>query len=181
MIKGIPLQTDSKGPHTRLWGCFVSTIYAAIMDYDKQLMTADQVLTCIRMSANSRPPSILDNDIPVGQDGWYRVYGKNPPGIVRDATGGRLVWKEVLRTVPGALPPTTPYNYIQVEYATESHDPNGELKFDKDGKPIFGSHFVLADYAQGTFKTSYNPWPGLKLLHIKTVRYINLTTKGAPF
>jgi len=155
MIDGLPLQTNSPGKHTRGFGCYAHVLAAMAQDQCGEVLLPWELRRLIVAAIGTGV--ILDNEIPVGSDGWYRCFILYPESFIKliayDLGHGLL---SCIRGNPLEIyeaEPTTA-NYLVIEHATRS-----------------GSHFTLgvinADY---TYTDMYDPWPALPRGEIKTYR-----------
>jgi hypothetical protein len=158
MIIGLPLQIDSKGPHTRLWGCYAHVLAAMAQDQCKQVLTPDKLLKCIK--AAIKKGAILDNNKPSdGSRGvWYRCFVAIPQEFLRFVAldlGGVLTAHREIDRNPSFVSCPTQANYLVLEHQTDS-----------------GSHFTLAqiDDTEKGYLEVYDPWPKLARKGIKSFR-----------
>jgi len=150
MIQGIPGQRQNKGPHLKDYGCKVHTLLAMGMDKYQELLTPDQIRRLTIEGFNNG--FILDNDIPTDQPGWYRVFVRDSAGFVNHvwpkARAHQICKNNYLEVIPDE------YDYLEIEWSTAT-----------------GSHFGLGEMVRGEVKTVYDPWPGLRRLGIKSLRF----------
>lgn len=150
-------QTGSTLASIRGYGCYYLSLIALWEMWRHARVTISHAESIFRECV--RDGSILDNDIPVGSEGWYRCYVLSPLGVfaaVDRLFGGRTVAHETsrARTVTD-----TPEGQVTiVEYRTKS-----------------GSHFTVARIEDGEPFTLYNPDPRVPIHEIRTVRHWRLT------
>ena len=157
MIEGLPLQTQSPGPHLRGWGCYAHCLAAMAMDQCGEIISPDDLRDLVVAAIGAG--IILDNNLPTdGSEGkWYRVFVSRPVDWV-NLVGYHLGHTfmdcaELSRDSIYTVCPTNA-NYLMIENADE-----------------FGSHFTLGVInLDWSYTETYNPWPGLPLNGIRTVR-----------
>lgn len=167
MITGLPLQTQSPSASLRGFGCKIHCDLAMVQDRLGRVFTPQEIAA--HVAAGIKRGEILDNDIPIAaaaraawerKNGrpcpeWWRSFLRRPADFVRSVSGG-LTYEEQRSTV--TLPPTGRYDYLEIEWLTAS-----------------GSHFTLGELrTDRTLAITYNPWPGIALTGIRTLRYVTL-------
>jgi len=142
-------QTAFDNDHIRLYGCYFLSLLSIAEDIAGKQFTKDDILTIFNRAVKSG--LILDNNIPVGQDGWYRCFVTRPADLI--AIGLRFLGNQntMVEVYRGAIKQPDSLDYVIIEHAT-----------------AMGSHFTRGDKE---LKTTFDPWAGLARKGIKTVRF----------
>jgi len=155
MIQGLPLQTQSPGPHTRDYGCYAHVLAAMAQDQCEEVLLPWELRRLVIAAIGTG--AILDNEITVGSEGWYRCFVVYPEAFIKliayDLGHSLLTCTRHNPESEYDNSPTTS-NYLVLEHETK-----------------MGSHFTLAGInADFTYTEVYDPWPTLARGKIKTFR-----------
>jgi len=167
MIAGLPLQTQSTNKSLVNFGCKIYVDLACLQDKIKKVFSPDHYLKIFDDGVNAG--LILDNDIPITKEErkaweeangkpcpeWYRAFMLNPEEFIKRISG--LTYRAIRGTITQT--PPIEYDYIEIEWATAG-----------------GSHFTCGEFnSKRELIISYNPDPTVRLLGIRTIRYIKLS------
>lgn len=159
----LPKQTQSQGPHTRLYGCKAHTGAAMVADFLGKTFTAHDIWQWII-------EAIGKGYITDTSSTWVTV--NNPSAwmrLVGNKLGERIKAVEVYRGEPNlqAILAHPAASYCEVEWYMKKYGHNPDHV-----------HFTLGEYAGGIMEKTYDPWPGLDLGDVKTIRLWEITREA---
>lgn len=154
------LQTNSKDPHIRGWGCNAYSLLD-LTPFDFTNDEADHYIhQAIKMGF------ILDNDIPIKKGNkWYRILVIDPQRFLEYV----IIDKQRKYDVKEVVRITAPFNLLW---------PNPYVKLILEFQTKEGSHFLSGKLVGGVPRQKYNPDPSIKLGKLLSIRAWDLTYTG---
>lgn len=146
-------QTDSSIASIRGYGCYLCSLLALWQTAKAKRLLAEEIETIFHLAKDAGV--IIDNDIKIGSDGWFRCFVSNPVGVFKIADAFAGTKSKASEKYRDKILTDTPAGCFSIiEFRTK-----------------LGSHFVAGRIEDGGPVVTYNPDPRISCTEVRTVRH----------